>query len=308
MPPDILYFRPLVQFSHPLITQAQPNPPSIFHKYQKVTKEMNLTKKKLIPILVLFLSIISVLRILSLTLKTHSSSASPPFSYTNESSLHPRVSHNITTSFNEKEFKVLTDLIAFKSPCNLLIFGFQPQFLILSSMNEAGSTVFLDNNHDRTTKRKVTTTNYNNTQMHNFSYNVPTKEAYKLLKQSRNDPLCAPDPRYLQTSKCNLALKNLPAIVYEKNWDVILVDGPSGDSTESPGRMASIYTAGVLARGGNVSDVIVHDVNRMVEKWFSWEFLCDENLVYSKGKLWHFRIRGGLNSTTFCSVTDRIST
>ncbi|CAI8609732.1 unnamed protein product [Vicia faba] len=288
MPPDILYFRPLVQFSHPLVIQAQQNPPSIFHKYQRVTKEMSLTKKKLIPILVLILSIISVLRILSLTLKTHSSHASPPFSYTNESSLHPRVSHNITTTFREKEFKVLTDLIAFKSPCNLLIFGFQPQFLILSSMNEAGSTVFLDdNNHDRTTLNSN-----NNTHIHNLNYNVPTKEAYKLLKHARNNPVCAPDPRYLQTSKCSLALKNLPAIVYEKNWDVILVDGPSGDSAESPGRMASIYTVGVLARGGNVSDVIVHDVNRMVEKWFSWEFLCDENLLYSKGKLWHFRIRG----------------
>jgi glucuronoxylan 4-O-methyltransferase len=107
----------------------------------------------------------------------------------------------------------------------------------------------------------------------------------------------------VQTSKCKLALKNLPAIVYEKNWDVIVVDGPSGDLSESPGRMASIYTASVLARGVNGSDVIVHDVDRMVEKWFSWEFLCDENLLYSKGKLWHFRIRGNLNSTTFCPVT-----
>lgn len=307
MPPDILYFRPLVQFSHPLITQTHQNPPSIFHKYQKVTKEMNLTKKKLIPIFVWILSIISVLRILSLTLKTHSSHASPPFSYTYESSLHPKISHNITTTFQEKEFKVLINIISLKSPCNLLIFGFQPQFLILSSINKAGSTVFLDdNNLDRTTT--TTTNSNNNTQIHNFNYNVPTKEAYKLLKHARNNPACAPDPTYLQTSKCNLALKNLPSIVYEKTWDVILVDGPSGDSAESPGKMASIYTAGVLARGGNVSDVIVHDVNRMVEKWFSWEFLCDENLLYSKGKLWHFRIRGSLNSTTFCSVTDRVST
>jgi glucuronoxylan 4-O-methyltransferase len=305
MPPDILHFRPLVQFSPPHTIQAQENQPFIFHKYQKITKGMNLTKKKLIPILVLFLSIISILRILSLTIKTTSSfsTSTSPFSSYNKvaSQSHKHESSNITTTFKEKEFKVLTKLISLKSPCNILIFGFQPQFLILSSMNEGGNTVFLVDNHDRTTNK--ITTNFNNTQIYNFNYNVPTKEAYKLLKHARNNHACGPNPRYLQTSKCKLALKNLPAIVYEKNWDVIVVDGPSGDLPESPGRMESIYTASVLARGGNGSDVIVHDVDRMVEKWFSWEFLCDENLLYSKGKLWHFRIRDNLNSTTFCPVT-----
>jgi len=298
MPPDILHIRPLVQFLPPHTTQAQENQPFIFQKYKKVTKGMNLTKKKLIPILVLFLSIISILRILSLTIKTTSTSFS---THNKIIASHTHESSNITTTFKEKEFKVLSNLIALKSPCNLLIFGFQPQFLILSSMNEAGNTIFLDDNHERTTSRKVTK-NFSNTQIYNFNYNVPTKEAYKLLKHARKNPACTPDPRYLQTSKCKLALKNLPAIVYEKNWDVIVVDGPSGDSTESPGRMATIYTASVLARGGDGSDVLVHDVDRMIEKWFSWEFLCDENLLYSKGKLWHFRIRGHLNSTTFCPV------
>ncbi|CAJ2664199.1 unnamed protein product [Trifolium pratense] len=305
MPPsDILHFRPLVQFSPPhTTTQAQENQPFIFHKYQKITKEMNLTKKKLIPILVLFLSIISILRILSLTIKTTSSfsTSTSSFSSYNKVSSHKHESSNITTILKEKEFKVLKNLISLKSPCNILIFGFQPQFLILSSMNEGGDIVFLVDNHDKPTN--MVTTNSNNTQVHNFNYNVPTKEAYKLLKHARNNHEYGPNPIYLQTSKCKLALKNLPAIVYEKNWDVIVVDGPNGDSTESPGRMSSIYTASVLARGGNGSDVIVHDVDRMVEKWFSWEFLCDENLLYSKGKLWHFRIRGHLNSTTFCPVT-----
>ncbi|XP_004515809.1 glucuronoxylan 4-O-methyltransferase 2 [Cicer arietinum] len=311
MPPDILHFRPLVQFSPSLTTQAQE---------KQGTKGMNLTKKKLIHILLLILSIISILRILSLTLNnvsssSSSSSPSPLFStynkvtsQTNEPSMHPRIPSNINTTFKEKEFKVLSNLISLKSPCNLLIFGFQPQFLILSSMNKAGNTVFLIEENDRTkTKVTITTANSNNTQIFNFNYNVPTKEAYKLLKHARNSPAsCAPNPRYLQTSKCKLALKNLPVQVYEKNWDVIVVDGPSGDSIESPGRMASIYTASVLARrNGNSSDVIVHDVDRMIEKWFSWEFLCDENLLYSKGKLWHFRIRGLLNSTTFCSVIEK---
>ncbi|TKY55336.1 Glucuronoxylan 4-O-methyltransferase 2 [Spatholobus suberectus] len=321
MPPDVLHFRPLqsplVQFSPQFTTRAQENQPCI-HKYWQGMKGMNLTKKKLIPILVLILSIISILRLLSLNVKTSpfstgiyslspapQHSCSPPLSTCNKIASHapgsseqPRKPPNITTTLTEKEFKVLSDLIALKSPCNLLIFGFQPQYLILSSMNAAGSTIFLDDDPDKISKVRI---NSNNTHIYKLEYNLPAKEAFKLLKHARKNPsACLPNPRFLQKSKCKLALKNLPSQVYEKNWDVMVVDGPGGDSPESPGRMGSIYTASVLARAGNTSDVVVHDVDRMIEKWFSWEFLCDENLLYSKGKLWHFRIRGHSNSTRFC--------
>ncbi|XP_027337419.1 glucuronoxylan 4-O-methyltransferase 2-like [Abrus precatorius] len=322
MPPDILHFRPLlsplVQFSPPLITRAQENQPSI-HNYWQGTKGMNLTKKKLIPILVLILSVISLLRLLSLSVKTSPStpgifalspapqqSCSPPLSTQNKvasqapgSSEQPRrpPNNNNNNTLTEKEFEVLSDLIALKSPCNLLIFGFQPQYLILSSMNAAGNTIFLEDDPDKVSKVRI---NSNSTQIYKLEYNMPAKAAYKLLKHARQNPECAPNHRFLQKSKCKLALKNLPSQVYEKNWDVMVVDGPSGDSPESPGRMATIYTASVLARAGNASDVVVHDVDRMIEKWFSWEFLCDENLLYSKGKLWHFRMRGPSNSTGFC--------
>ncbi|KAJ1386192.1 Polysaccharide biosynthesis domain [Sesbania bispinosa] len=316
MPPDVTHFRPLlaplVQFSLPPTTRAhEKHLPS--HKYCQGSKGMNITKKKLIPILVLIISIISILRLLSLTVRTSSSSpglsvvspapqhSSPPLStrqnasYAPGSSEQPKRPPNATLT--EKEFKVLSNLIALKSPCNLLIFGFQPQYLFLSSMNAAGSTIFLEDDHYTISK---VTINSNNTRIYKLGYNVPAKEAYNLLKHARKNKACSPNPRLLQKSKCKLALKSLPAEVYEKNWDVIVIDGPSGDSPLSPGRMAPIYTAGVLARAGNISDVVVHDVDRIIEKWFSWEFLCHENLLYSKGKLWHFRIRDHSNSTRFC--------
>ncbi|ESW27547.1 hypothetical protein PHAVU_003G211500 [Phaseolus vulgaris] len=324
MPPDVLHFRPLlsplVQFSPSLTSPAQENHICCVHKYWQGRKGMNLTKKKLIPILVFILSVISILRLLSLNVKTSPFSTgisalfpapqhncSSPLSTCNKiasptpgSSDQPRKPPNTTTTLTEKEFKVLSDLIALKSPCNLLIFGFQPQYLILSNMNAAGSTIFLDDDPDKISKVRI---NSNNTQIYRFEYNTPTKAGYKLLQHARQNPAaCVPNPRFLQKSKCKLALKNLPLQVYEKNWDVMVVDGPSGGSPESPGRMGSIYTTSVLARAGNTSDVIVHDVDRIIEKWFSWEFLCDENLLYSKGKLWHFRIRGLSNSTRFCPV------
>ncbi|KAK7265552.1 hypothetical protein RJT34_33172 [Clitoria ternatea] len=319
MPPDVLHFRPLlsplVQFSYPLTIQAQENQPCI-HKHWQGMKGMNLTKKKLIPILVLILSTITILRLMSITVKSSPSSpvisalflapqhncssplCSKEASQAPGSSENPTKPPNTTTTLTVKEFKVLADLIALKSPCNLLIFGFQPQYLILSYMNAAGSTIFLEDDPDKISTVRIDS---NNTQIHKLEYNMPAKAAYKLLKHARQNPAaCAPNPRSLQKSKCKLALKNLPSQVYEKNWDVMVVDGPRGDSPESPGRMESIYTASVLARAWNTSDVVVHDVDRMIEKWFSWEFLCDENLLYSKGKLWHFRIRGPSNSTRFC--------
>ncbi|KAE9610145.1 putative glucuronoxylan 4-O-methyltransferase [Lupinus albus] len=313
MPPDILHFRPLlsplVQFPPPLTTSAQKDQLSSNHKYFQGSKgKMNLTKKKLIPILVLILSIISILRLI-MSLKTSYSSSHVIESTISQASQHNKVNasnampirtSNITTTLTEKEFKVLSDLITLKSPCNLLIFGFQPQYLALSSMNVGGSTIILEDDYDKISKVSI---NSNTTQIYKLEYNnMPAKSAYKMLKHARYNPPCAPNSTLLKKSKCKLALKNLPEEVYRKKWDVIVIDGPIGDSAESLGRMGTIYSASVLARSvrNKTCDVVVHDVDRMVEKWFSWEFLCDENLLHSKGKLWHFRITGHTNSTTFC--------
>ncbi|KAL9335380.1 hypothetical protein Peur_072561 [Populus x canadensis] len=75
----------------------------------------------------------------------------------------------------------------------------------------------------------------------------------------------------------------------------------SGHSPEAPGRMGAIYTASMIARAGNATDVMVHDVDRIIEKWFSREFLYDVNLISSKRKIWSFRIPGKSNSSGFCS-------
>lgn len=97
------------------------------------------------------------------------------------------------------------------------------------------------------------------------------------------------DPR---KSKCNLALKSLPNEIYEVEWDLIMVDAPTGYHDEAPGRMSAIYTAGLMGRNREVgeTDVFVHDVNRVVEDKFSMEFLCEGYMIQQEGRLRHFTI------------------
>lgn len=97
------------------------------------------------------------------------------------------------------------------------------------------------------------------------------------------------DPRL---SKCQLALKGLPTMVYEMQWDVIMVDAPTGYHDGAPGRMSAIYTAGLMARNkeDGETDVFVHDVDRVVEDRFSKSFLCEGYLVEQEGRIRHFNI------------------
>ncbi|KAI6668668.1 hypothetical protein NL676_007254 [Syzygium grande] len=115
-------------------------------------------------------------------------------------------------------------------------------------------------------------------------------------------------------SECKLAMNNLPNHVYELSCDVILIDGPSGYHEAAPGRMSAIFTAAVLARskkgGAAETHVFVQDFDREVEKVYSDEFLCRDNLVEVVGKLGHFVVARGSDDrlmTEFCSVSASVN-
>ncbi|CAN6922184.1 unnamed protein product [Brassica oleracea var. botrytis] len=289
---------PLLRFSPP----SSPDNP----KHQKESKFTmpKLTVRKLIPLLIFILTSFSVLRLLRISLKS-SSPASRPFSSTtfrlSPSESSQQIKANASQSaLTEKELKLLSDTIALRSLCNVLVFGFAHQYLMLSSLNTRGITVIIDDEPS-----KITTPN--NTRVYSLKYDqMEVKNTYKLLRHARSNPACAPNMNHLHqdSSDCKLKLKDLPQEVHNTKWDVIVVDGPRGDDLEAPGRMGSIYTAAVLARRGSsnsTTDVLVHDVQRTAEKWFSWEFLCQENQVSAKGNLWKFRINGQSNTSRFCS-------
>ncbi|KAG2263239.1 hypothetical protein Bca4012_015138 [Brassica carinata] len=289
---------PLLRFSPP----SSPDTPK--HQRESKITMPKFTVRKLIPLLIFVLSSLSVLRLLRISLKSSSSASSSLSSTTFRSSFSQQISANASQSaLTEKELKLLSDSITSRSPCNVLVFGFAPQYLTLSSINTRGITVILEDDNTKT-KAEV---NPNNTRIYSVKYHqMEVKNVYNLFRHARANPACAPNMYSIHqgSSDCKLKLKDLPQEVYNTRWDVIVVDGPRGDDLEAPGRMGTIYTAAVLARKGSSNSttyVLVHDVQRTVEKWLSWEFLCQENQVSAKGNFWKFRIKGRSNASRFCS-------
>ncbi|KAL6651111.1 hypothetical protein ACP70R_010036 [Stipagrostis hirtigluma subsp. patula] len=117
-----------------------------------------------------------------------------------------------------------------------------------------------------------------------FAYDTKVADADALLAL-RDDPgqLHRPaGPRFRRGG--------LPAVFYELEWHVILVDAPKGYEPWMPGRMGPIYAAdrdetieneaaGMVGRarqpGDGATDVFVHNVDRPVEDRFTKAFLCE---------------------------------
>ncbi|KAI8528348.1 hypothetical protein RHMOL_Rhmol12G0142800 [Rhododendron molle] len=99
---------------------------------------------------------------------------------------------------------------------------------------------------------------------HAVNYITKVYESDDLLSSYISEPDCfPPDKAYLKNNeRCRLALNMLPDEVYDKEWDLIMIDAPRGFFDEAPGRMAAIYSAAVMARkrkGSGVTHVFLHN-------------------------------------------------
>ncbi|CAH9082224.1 unnamed protein product [Cuscuta europaea] len=187
-----------------------------------------------------------------------------------------------------REISVTSKILDKKSPSNFLVFGLGHDSLMWHTLNYGGKTVFLEEDEDwiQQIKRR-----FPMLESFHVSYDSKVNQASQLMEVGKG-PECTSisDPRY---SMCQLALKGLPSVVYEVQWDLIMVDAPTGYHEEAPGRMAAIYTAGMMARNredGGETEVFVHDVNRVVEDQFSKAFLCEGYMKKQEGRLRHFTI------------------
>lgn len=121
-------------------------------------------------------------------------------------------------------------------------------------------------------------------------YDTKVHQAEDLMRIGiGNECTAVSDPRL---SECQLALKAFPSGVYDIEWDLIMVDAPTGYHNEAPGRMTAIYTAELMARNREEgeTDVFVHDVDRIVEDKFSKAFFCEGYMREQEGRMRHFTI------------------
>ncbi|EXB81482.1 hypothetical protein L484_014289 [Morus notabilis] len=192
---------------------------------------------------------------------------------------------NITPQQTQKEISVSMSVLEKKSPCNFLVFGLGHDSLMWTALNHGGRTVFLE--EDKAWIEQIKR-RFPGLESYHVTYDTKVHQAEELLKLGDSEECKAVgDPRF---SDCQLALKNFPSEVYDTEWDLIMVDAPTGYFDGAPGRMSAIYTAGIMARNreSGETDVFVHDVDRVVEDKFSKTFLCEGYLAQQEGRLRHF--------------------
>uniref|UniRef100_A0ACD5TS96 Uncharacterized protein n=1 Tax=Avena sativa TaxID=4498 RepID=A0ACD5TS96_AVESA len=269
---------------------------------------MVLSPKQLLTTILVVFSTLSFIKILLITRSSAGGASSSALLHRSEWE-----SGNGTAAGNDglaaKEFALLRSIVAARAPCRLLVFGLSPQLLALAAINSGpgAATAFVtDSAEDGDAARRVLAGRGGGSSaaVHRTRYPDAAGEAWALLRRARDaGPACVRATGTVRKSGCRLALTSLPREVLDARWDVVVVDGPSGAGPDEPGRMGAIYTAAALARaGGGEVDVAVHDVNRTVERWYAREYLCEDNLVAAKGRLWHFRVGTGGPRDAFCST------
>ncbi|KAI9113777.1 hypothetical protein K1719_015028 [Acacia pycnantha] len=169
-------------------------------------------------------------------------------------------------------------------PSNILVFGLGYDSLMWDSLNSGGTTLFLEEDPKWV---QMVLKDAPGLRAHTLQYHhAQLRQSGPLLSSYRSEPACSPSHPYLRGNhRCKLALTNLPDEVYDRDWDLIMID--------TPGRMAAIFSAAVMARtrkASGVTHIFLHDVDRQAIKVYAHEFLCSYNLANAVDKLWHFQI------------------
>ncbi|XP_062202901.1 glucuronoxylan 4-O-methyltransferase 1-like [Phragmites australis] len=199
---------------------------------------------------------------------------------------------NTTPQQTADEIGVSLRVLRRRAPCNFLVFGLGLDSPMWAALNHGGRTVFLEEDASWITSVRA---KHPSLESYHVAYDTVLTDADALL-ELRDHPGCTaqPDLAAATEASCRLALKGLPPVFHELEWDLIMVDAPTGWTPQSPGRMSAIYTAGMAARarrpGDGPTDVFVHDVDRPVEDAFSKSFLCESYLAEQVGRIRHFVI------------------
>ncbi|KAF8099182.1 hypothetical protein N665_0248s0011 [Sinapis alba] len=196
-----------------------------------------------------------------------------------------------------EEISISLNVLKDRIPCNFLVFGLGHDSLMWASLNPGGTTVFLEEDPEWI---QAVLKDAPSLRAHHVKYRTQLSQADNLLSTYRSEPKCLPANAFpiRYNEKCPLALTSLPDEFYDTEWDLIMVEAPKGYFPAAPGRMAAIFSSAVMARnrkGAGTTHVFLHDVDRIVEKTYANEFLCEKYRVNSAGRLWHFEIPNAAN-------------
>lgn len=160
------------------------------------------------------------------------------------------------------EYCYIYNVLQKRVPCNLLVFGVGNDSLLWHNTNKGGLTVFLEDVKSWTER---ISTQHPHLSISTVTYNTRRGSYRQLLKEFK-----AGNNKVLEL--------DMSEDIKNTTWDVIIVDGPQGNSKRSPGRMKSIYASSIL--GGEKADIFVHDYIRKVEGMYVREFLT--NIIHIK--------------------------
>ncbi len=169
-------------------------------------------------------------------------------------------------------------ILEFKE-CNFLVFGMGNDTPLWLDINSKGRTAFLEDSKEW---------------MQKIMEVCPEAESYLVTYNTKLS-----EWEQLIDDHSRLVI-DLPSKITNIKWDVVLVDGPSGDypsykkqyGVEPPGRMSSIYMSSLLVKKNGY--VFVHDCNRIIERVYSDRYLYDVNLIQqtrTKAQLRKYKIR-----------------
>ncbi|KAF9603554.1 hypothetical protein IFM89_037053 [Coptis chinensis] len=136
---------------------------------------------------------------------------------------------SITPQQTLSEISVTSQVLQKKSPCNFLVFGLGHDSLMWASLNHGGRTVFLE--EDKSWIEQIRY-GFPTLESYHVVYDSKVHQADELMKIGKGEECrVVTDPR---SSKCQLALKTIPNEVYEIEWDLIMVDAPTGFHENAP--------------------------------------------------------------------------
>jgi hypothetical protein len=140
-----------------------------------------------------------------------------------------------------KEYVKICEVIKVKTPCNILVYGLGNDSFLYHFLNKNGYTFFIENDKEWINKigKKYSYLNYG-------YFNFPTT-VENSLKTKFNSDVKTP-------------------YIKDKEWDIIIIDGPPGYEKNKPGREIPIKEAAEYFNSSSKSvDVFIHDVNRVLE-------------------------------------------